>query len=99
MSRVYVGLRLKARVKLSQELSSLPGTCAEIITYIVFNCSVIFVEKHEHDLLTGPIYSQMLPFGKSLIYEGICMVFHFFCGSFFTLAKMHWQNSSGSFFC
>lgn len=60
MCKTYI--RLKARVQLSQELFSLPGTCAEIITYTVFNCSVIFVEKHEHDLLTCPIYSQMVPF-------------------------------------
>lgn len=60
MCRTYV--RLKAKVKLSQELFSLPGTGAEIITYTVFNCNVIFVEKHEHVLLTDPIYSQMVPF-------------------------------------
>lgn len=67
MCRTYI--RLKAGVKFSQELFSLPGTCAEIITYTVFNCSGIFVEKHEKDLLTGPIYSQMVPFRKSLIYK------------------------------
>lgn len=69
MCRTYV--RLKARVKLSQELFSLPGTCAEIITYTVSNCSVIFVEKHQKDLLSGPIYSQMVPFRKILIYKAM----------------------------
>lgn len=78
MSRVCVGLRLKARVKLSQELFSLPGTSAEIIAYTVFNCSVIFVEKHECDLLTGLIYSQMVPFRKGLIYKVMkAFVWHF----------------------
>lgn len=88
MCRTYV--RLKARVKLSQELFSLSGTCGEIITYTVFNCSVIFVEKHEHDLLTGPIYSQMVPFRKSFIYKAMkasVQCFAFFCSSFFNINR------------
>lgn len=64
-------VRLKARVKLSQELFLHSGTCGEIITYTVFNCNVIFVEKHENELLTGPIYSQIIPFWQSLIYKAV----------------------------
>lgn len=84
MCRTYV--RLKARVKLSQEPFRLPGTCAEIITYTVFNCNVMFVEKHEHELLTGPVYSQMVPFRKSLICKAVkAFVRHFiFSGAAFS---------------
>lgn len=60
MWRTFV--RLKARVKLSLEPFALSGTCGEIITYTVFKCNVILVEKHENELLTGPIYSQMISF-------------------------------------
>jgi len=57
MWRTFV--RLKARIKLSQEPF---GTCGEIITYTVFNGNVILVEKDENELLTSPVYSQMIPF-------------------------------------
>lgn len=86
-------VRLKARVKLSQEPFLLSGTCGEIITYTVFNCNVILVEKHENELLTGPIYSQIIPFWQSLIYKAVKAFLRHF--AFSVEALSHYQRCTG----